>query len=79
MIQEKTIEMIKRLPDEKIYYVVNILQGIEGLFETRDTSDKTTSQRAYQNLQRFRKSGSVDRDYKAELAEALEEKYANID
>lgn len=31
MMQEQVIEMIKRMPDEKIYYVVGILKGIEGL------------------------------------------------
>ena len=35
--------------------------------------------KAYQELQHYRKSSPVERDYKAELAEALEEKYENID
>ena len=37
------------------------------------------AQKAYQELQHYRKSSRVERDYKAELAEALEEKYENID
>ena len=31
------------------------------------------SQKAYQELQRYRKSSPIERDYKKELAEALEE------
>ncbi|MDE7342097.1 MAG: hypothetical protein K2N80_16330 [Lachnospiraceae bacterium] len=41
--------------------------------------EQERSQKAYQELQRYRKSGSVDRDYKVELAEALEDKYAGLD
>lgn len=77
-MQEQAIDMIKRLPDDKIYYVVNILQGIEGLYLSEHSKDLSRSQKAYRNLQRFRKVGVEDRDYKNELKEALEEKYANI-
>ena len=34
------------------------------------------SQKEFQELQRYRKSSPIERDYKKELAEALEEKYA---
>ena len=44
-LQEQAIEMIKKMPDEKIYYIVTILEGIEGLYsqsrpdETKKTND----------------------------------------
>ena len=44
-LQERAIEMIKKMPDEKIYYIVTILEGIEGLYlqskpeETEKTDD----------------------------------------
>ena len=79
MLQEQAIDMIKKLPDDKIYYVVNILEGIEGLFMPKDSQKTERAQKAYQELQHYRKSSWVERDYKAELAEALEEKYENID
>ena len=82
MLQEQAIDMIKKLPDDKIYYIVNILESIEGLFMPKDsqkTEKAQKAQKAYQELQRYRKSSRVERDYKAELAEALEEKYENID
>ncbi len=41
--------------------------------------EPTNAQKAYQNLQKFRRRGTADRDYKEELYSALEEKYASID
>ena len=79
MLQEQAIDMIKKLPDDKIYYVVNILEFIEGLFMPKHSQKTESAQKAYQELQHYRKSSRVERDYKAELAEALEEKYENID
>lgn len=79
LIQKKAIDMIKQMPDDKIYYVVNILEGIAGLSAVTDNENRVEkSQEAYQKLQQFRKVSLTDRDYKAELAEALEEKYADI-
>ncbi len=78
MLQEQAIDMIKKLPDDKIYYVVNILEGIEGLFMPKDGQRRERAQKAYQELQHYRKNSPVERDYKAELAEALE-KYEDID
>lgn len=79
MIQEQAIDMIKRMPDDKIYYVIHILEGIEGLFADQKDVTKTRSQQAYENLQRFRKCSMTERDYKKDLQEALEDKYARID
>ena len=76
VMQERAFEMIKRLPDDKVYYVVRMLEGIEGLIPENVMG---TEQKAYDNLQRFRKCNDVEIDYKAELARALEDKYAGID
>ncbi|MCM1136877.1 MAG: hypothetical protein NC400_15055 [Clostridium sp.] len=78
-MQERAFEMISRLPEDKVYYVVRLLEGIEGLIPQTTAEVKTTEQGAYENLQRFRKSSSVEIDYRAELSEALEEKYEDID
>ena len=78
MIQQQAMEIIERLPDEKMYYVINILKNIEGLASETGSEELTKSQKAYQNFQRFRKSSSVERDYKEELHRALEEKYESI-
>ncbi len=38
----------------------------------------TKEQKAYENLQRYRKCSDVEIDYKAELAQAFEKKYAAL-
>jgi len=75
VIQEQAVEIIRNMQDEKIYYVINILKRIDGLYPDKEEYGIEKSQAAYENLQRFRKPGITDRDYKAELAKAWEEKY----
>ena len=80
IMQEKAYEMIKRLPDDKVYYIVRLLEGLEGLVQPEKNDDSmTVEQRAYEDLQQFRKCSDVEIDYKKELEQALEEKYAGID
>ena len=44
-----------------------------------DVDTKTQEQKAYENLQRFRKCSNTDIDYKTELEKALEERYESTD
>jgi len=78
LMQEQAMDLIKKMSDEKIYYLINLL---DGLVETPPAykSELTDSQKAYENLQKFRRKGTVDMDYKAELYSALEEKYGSAD
>lgn len=79
MLQEKAVDMISRMSEEKLYYVVQLLESVEGLSENMENDAKTPAQMALEDLQRFRKRSDVEIDYKAELAKAREEKYAGID
>ena len=79
VMQERAFEMIKRLPDDKVYYIVRMLEGLEGLIPENVMEVSTVEQKAYENLQRFRKCSDVEIDYKAELMQALEDKYEGID
>ena len=79
VMQERAFEMIKRLPDDKVYYIVRMVEGIEGLIPENVMEVSTAEQKAYENLQRFRKCSDVEIDYKAELMQALEDKYEGID
>ena len=54
MLQEQAINIIKKLPDDKIYHVINILEGIERLFPMKDESELEKSQKAYKELQRYK-------------------------
>ena len=64
ILQEQSMNLVKRLPDDKVYYLVNLL---EGLVESKQTEENTLiqSKKAYQNLQKFRRKGIVERNYKA--------------
>ena len=77
-LKEKAVDMIRRMPAEKLYYVVQLLESVEGLSKNMGKNVKTPEQAALEDLQRFRKRSDVEIDYKAELAEAREEKYASI-
>ena len=77
LMQEQAIDLIKKMPDEKIYYLIHLLEDFVEPSTIYNT-ESTASQRAYQNLQKFRHRGTVERDYKAELCTALEEKYEGI-
>lgn len=77
LMQEQAIDLITKLPDEKIYYLINFLEGFMDIKQV-EKNKLTNSQKAYQNLQKFRQKGTIDRDYKAELYAALEEKYESI-
>ena len=77
LMQEQAMDLIKKMPDEKIYYLIHLLEDFVEP-PTLYSTESTVSQRAYQNLQKFRHRGTVERDYKAELCTALEEKYEGI-
>ena len=79
MLKQRAVDMISRMPEEKLYYVVQLLESVEGLSENTAKGVKTPEKRALEDLQRFRKRSDVEIDYKAELAKAREEKYAGID
>ena len=78
MLKHGMIDMISRMPEEKLYYIVQLLESVEGLSENRADDFEAPEQRALKDLQRFRKRSEVEIDYKAELAKAREEKYTNI-
>lgn len=69
VMKQRAIDMISRMLEEKLYYIVQLLESVEGLSENK------AEQRALKDLQRFRKRSDVEIDYKAELAKAREEKY----
>ncbi len=78
VMQERTFETIKRLPDVKIYYILQILEGMEELALQAVQESMIREQRAYENLQRYRKCSDVEIDYKAELVQVLKEKYVTL-
>ena len=76
-MKERAVELIERIPDEKMFYVINILQNLEEMSSNRP-ADKKQAMEALQNELKF--SGRLPEDFDAdkELQEAREEKYGNI-
>ena len=76
-MKERAVELIERIPDEKMFYVINILQNLEEMSSNRP-ADKKQAMEALQNVLKF--SGRLPEDFDAdkELQEAREEKYGNI-
>lgn len=77
LMQEQAMDLIKKMSDEKIYYLIHLLEDFVEP-STLYSTEPTASQRAYQNLQKFRHRGTLERDYKAELCTALDSRMDSI-
>lgn len=60
----------KKLPEDKIGFILQIMQGVNGLYN----DDQLERKEAFVRLEQLRKKGTVT-DYDAELASYREEKY----
>lgn len=76
-MKERAVELIERIPDEKMFYVINILQNLEEMSSNRP-ADKKQAMEALQNVLKFSGRLPEDLDADKELQEAREEKYGNI-
>ena len=71
-VKEQAVAMIRTMPDDKVVYVIDILNGITGLSAGITNDD---SLKALKDLQKYRGRMPHDIDYKKELAEARSERY----
>ena len=69
-LRQSAISELERLPEDKISFVLQIMQGVNGLYNNNQSEKKE----AFERLEQLRKKGTVV-DYDAELAEYREEKY----
>lgn len=76
-IKEKAVEMIQRMSDDDMFYVINILQNLEEMTARKDT-EKEQAMAAFRDILKY--TGRLPEDFDAdkELAEAREEKYGNL-
>lgn len=69
-IRKEAIELLEKVPEDKLEFVIQIMQDINGLY-----TDKNSERReAFARLEQLRKKGVVTDDDK-ELASYREEKY----
>lgn len=69
-LRQSAIRELERLPEDKISFVLQIMQGVNGLYN----DDQSEKKEVFERLEQLRKKGTVV-DYDAELAEYREEKY----
>ena len=62
-MKERAVELIERIPDEKMFYVINILQNLEEMSSNRP-ADKKQAMEALQNVLKF--SGRLPEDFDAD-------------
>lgn len=68
-LRQSAMKELERLPEDKIGFVLQIMQGVNGLY-----NNQSEKKAAFERLEQLRRKGTVV-DYDAELAEYREEKY----
>ena len=77
LMKEKAVEMIRRMPEDNMTYVINILQNLEAMSIDRN-EDKKRAKNALAEILSMEKRLPDDFDPEKELREARAEKYENI-
>ncbi len=76
-IKERAITLIKNMPEERMVYIVNVLEGMRGSKQGH-VKDKEKSMEALQGILSFAGRIPSDFDMKAELESAREERYGSF-
>jgi len=69
-LRQSAMEELEKIPEDKLSFVIQIMQGVNGLYNDK----KNERKEAFERLEKLRKKGTVT-DYKAELASYRDEKY----
>ena len=77
LMKEKAVEMIRRMPEDNMTYVLNILQNLEAMSIDR-SEDKKRAQNALMEILSMEKRLPDDFAPEKELEEARAEKYENL-
>ena len=77
-LRQEAIALIQNIPDTKIVYVVGILKNLSSLVNEETPVKQKHPSPAYKRLLRYKSTVDINSDYKAELAKARDEKYADF-
>lgn len=77
LMKERAVEMIRRMPEDNMTYVINILQNLKAMSIDRN-EDKKRTQNALAEILSMEKRLPDDFDPEKELREVRAEKYENI-
>ncbi len=76
-IKERAVEMIRRIPEEHMLYVLNILQSPEAMTADKE-KERRKAKAALADILNMEKRLPEDFDPRKELHEARMEKYDNL-
>lgn len=77
LIKERAVEMIQRMPEDDMVYVINILQSLEAMSAVKSDNRKRAKM-ALMDILSMEKRLPEDFDPAKELQEARKEKYDNL-
>ena len=75
-IKEKAVDLIRQMPEDHMFYVIDMLQNLKISIADKE-NEKKQAMAAFQNLQKFRGRLPENFDADNELEEARNEKYSN--
>ena len=78
-IQEQAIQLIQKLPDEKIQAIITLASDEVRLMDLKKQEDISRKKEAFEKLEKILPVFPKDFAPEAELQAALEEKYGRID
>lgn len=70
-LRKDAIDLLEKIPEDKLYFLVQIMREVSGLYET---DDQSVRDRAFEELESFRKK-VPHLDYDKELESYREKKY----
>lgn len=70
VLRQSAMRELEKLPEDKISFVLQIMQGVNGLCN----NDQSEKKEAFARLEKMRRKGTIT-DYDAELASYREQKY----
>lgn len=69
-LRQRAIRELEKIPEDKISLILQIMQGVNGLYN----DNQSEREEAFARLEQLRRKGTVT-DYDTELASYREEKY----
>ena len=75
-IKEKAVDLIRQMPEDHMFYVIDMLQNLKISIADKE-NEKKQAMAAFQNVQKFRGRLPENFDADKELEEARNEKYGN--
>lgn len=75
-LRKDAMDLLERMPEDKLYFIIQIMEGVNGLY---GTEPERVREQAFEQLEKLRRK-APQIDYERELETYREEKYgtANI-